>query len=57
MMKNPRQEIRTLDDFAQWCAMSKGELQNHIAWFFGIFADFTDYVDPDQYFSHLNDAK
>jgi hypothetical protein len=37
--------------------MLKGELQNHIAWCFKRFADFTDYINHDQYFSHLNDAK
>ena len=57
MMKNPQPEIKTLDDLAEWCAMPKGELQNHIAWCFKRFADFTDYVDHDQYFSRLNDAK
>jgi len=57
MMKNPRPEIKTLDDLAEWCAMPKGELQNHIAWYFTRFADFTDNVDHNQYFSHLNDAK
>jgi len=57
MMKNPRPEIKTLDDLAEWCAMPKEELQNHIAWYFKRFADFTDYVDHDQYFSRLNDAK
>jgi len=56
MMKNPWPEIKTLDDLAEWCAMPKGELQNHIAWCFKRFADFTDYVDHDQYFSCLNDA-
>jgi len=37
--------------------MRKGELQNHIAWSFKRFADFTDYDDHDQNFSRLNDAK
>jgi uncharacterized membrane protein SirB2 len=37
--------------------MPKGELQNHIAWCFKRFADFTDNVDHDQYCSRLNDAK
>ena len=57
MMKNPQPEIKTLDDLAEWCAMPKGELQNHIAWCFKRFANFTDYVDHDQQFGHLNDAK
>jgi hypothetical protein len=57
MMRNPQSEITTLDDLAECCAMPKGELQNHIAWCFKRFADFTDYVDHDQYFSCLNDAK
>jgi len=57
MMKNAQPEIETLDDMAEWCAMPKGELQNHMAWCFKRFADFTDYVDHYQYFSRLNDAK
>jgi len=57
MMKNPRPEIKTLDDLATWCAMRKGELQNHLAWCFTRFADFTDYVDHDQCLSRLNNAK
>ena len=56
-MKNPQPEITTLDDSAEWCAMPKGELQNHIAWFFKRFAAFTDYIDHDQYFSRLKVAK
>jgi hypothetical protein len=55
--KYPRPEIKTLDDLAEWCAMPKVELQNHIAWCVKRFADFTDYVDHDQYFSRLNDGK
>jgi hypothetical protein len=54
MMKNTRPEIKTLDTLAERCAMSKGELQNHIGWCFKRFADITDYVDHDQYFSCLN---
>jgi len=42
MMKNPQSEIKTLNDFAEWCPMPNGELQNHIAWCFKRFADFTD---------------
>ena len=57
MIKNPQPEIMTLDDLAKWCAMSKGELQIHIGWCFKRFADITDYVDHNQYFSRLNDAK
>jgi hypothetical protein len=49
--------MKTLDDMAKWCPIPKGELQNHIAWFVKRFADFTDYVDHDQYFSRLNDEK
>jgi len=37
--------------------MPKGELQNHIAWYFNRFADFRDDVDHDLDFSHLNNAK
>jgi hypothetical protein len=57
MMQNPRPEMKTLDDMAKWCPIPKGELQNHIAWFVKRFADFTEYVDHDQYFSRLNDEK
>jgi hypothetical protein len=57
MMKNPRPEIKTLDDLAKWCEMPIGELQNHIAWCFKRFANFTDYVDHDLNFSLLNNAK
>ena len=57
IMTNPQPEIRTLDDLAKWCAMPKGELQNHIAWCFKRFANFTDYIDHDQYCSRLSDAK
>jgi len=56
-MQNLRPAIKTLDALAKWCAMQKGELQNHIAWCLKRFADFTDYSDHNQYFSHLNDAK
>jgi len=55
--KNERPEIKTLDDLAEWCAMPKAELHNHIAQCFKRFADVTDYVDRDRYFSHLNDVK
>jgi len=37
--------------------MPKGEIQNHIAWCFKRFANFTDYIDHHQYFSRLNDAQ
>jgi len=57
MMQNPQPEIKTVDDLAEWCAMPKGEHQNHIAWCIKRFADLTDYVDHDQYFRCLNDAK
>ena len=57
IMENLRPDIKTLDDLAEWCAMPKQELQNHIAWCFKIFADFTDYIDHDQYLSLHNDAK
>jgi len=56
MMKNPQPEIKTLDDLAGRCALPKGELQNHISWCFKRFADFTDYVDHDLWFSRLNNA-
>jgi len=56
IMKNLQPDIMTLDDLAKWCGMPKGKLQNHIAWCFRKFADFTDYVDHDQYFIHLPDA-
>jgi len=57
MMKNPQPKIKTLDDLAESCAMPKGELQNHIDWCFKRFADFIIYIDHDQYYSGLNNAK
>ena len=33
------------------------ELQNHIAWCFTRFADFTDYIDHHQSFCHLINGK
>ena len=57
MMKNPQPEIKTLDDFAEWCAMPKGELPNHIAWCFKIFASVIVYITHHQYFSRLNNGK
>ena len=57
MMINLRPEIKTHDDLSKWCALSKGELQNHIAWCFKRFAHFKDCINHKQYFSHLNDAK
>jgi hypothetical protein len=56
-MTNPLPEIKTLDDFAKWCAMPEVELQNHITSCFKRFADLTDYIDHDQYFGRLNAAK
>jgi len=57
IMNNPGPEIKTLDDLAEWGAMPKGELHNDITWCFKRFNDFIDYVNHDQYFNHLNDAK
>ena len=57
MMKMLRPESKTLDDLAEWCAMPKEELHNDIAWFFKRFADFTDYVNHDQYFSRFSNGK
>jgi hypothetical protein len=57
MMKNLRPEILTIDDLAEWYAMSTGELHNHIAWYVKRFDDFIDYVGYDQSFSRLNNAK
>ena len=57
MMKNLQPILKTLDDLAKWCAIRKAELQNHIAWCLKRYADFTDYIDHNRYFSHLNDAK
>jgi len=57
LMKTQRPEIKTVDDLAEWCAMPKGVLQNHIAWCFKRFAYFTDYIDHDQYFSRLHAAE
>jgi len=48
MMKHPQAEIMTLDDLAEWCAMPKGEQQNHIVGCFKGFPDFTDNVDYPQ---------
>lgn len=56
MMKNLRPETNTQDDFAEWCAILKGELQNDIACCLKIFADITDYINYDQHFSHMSDA-
>jgi len=57
MMNNSRPGITTLDDLAEWCMMLNGEVQNQIACCFKRFADFTDYVNHNQYFSCPNDAK
>jgi hypothetical protein len=57
MIRNLQPEIKTLDDLAECCAMPKGEPQNGIAWCFTRFTNFRDYVEYDQYFSHLDDAK
>jgi len=56
MMKNPRPEIKTLDDFAVWYAMPKGEIQNYIVWYFKRFTDCREKVNHDQYLSRPNDA-
>jgi hypothetical protein len=48
MMKNPQPDIKTLDDLAEWCAMPKGKLQIHIAWYCKRFADCTGYVNYSQ---------
>ena len=42
MMKNLQPEIKILGDLPEWCAMPNGEPQNHNAWSFKRFADFTD---------------
>jgi len=57
MMNKPQPEIKTICALAKWCAMPKGELQNQIDWCFKICANFTDYIDRDQYVSHFNDAR
>jgi len=57
MMKNPQPDIKTLDDSAERCAMPKEELQHHIAWRFKKFADFTQYINHNQYFTHLDNSK
>jgi len=57
MMKNLQLEIMVLDDFDEWCSMPQGELLNHIAWWFKKYANFTDYIDQDQYLSSYNDSK
>jgi len=57
MIEIPQPAIKTPDDLAEWCAMPKGEVQYHFAYCFKRFADVTDYVNHDQYFSRLHDAK
>ena len=57
MMKILRPEIKPLYDLAEWCALPKGELHNHIDWCFKRFGNITDYVDHNQYFSCLNNTK
>jgi len=57
MIKNVWPESKTLDDLAEWGAMPKGELHNHITSCFKRFPNLTDYVNHDQYLSCLNDAK
>jgi hypothetical protein len=56
MMINPWPVIKTLEDLAKCCTMSKWEVQNHITWCFKRFADFTDYIDYAEYVSNLNIA-
>jgi len=50
-------DIQNLDDLPDWYPMTKWDLRNYIAWYFKTLTDFTHYVDQDQYFSTLNDAK
>jgi hypothetical protein len=57
MMNKPWPEIKTVDDMAKWCAIPKGELRNQIAWCFNRFADFTEYVYYNQYFTCPKAAK
>jgi len=57
IMNNPQPEIKTLDGLAECCAMPKGEPHNHIARCLKRFGDFPDYVNHNQYFSCLTDAK
>jgi len=47
--------MKTLRYLAKWFTMAIGELQPHIPWWFKRFADFTGYVDHNQYFSHFKD--
>ena len=56
MTKNLQPEIKTLDDLAEWCAMRKGEVQNHNASCFKRFANYTDYVDHNHDSTHFNNA-
>jgi len=37
--------------------MPNGDLENHIAWGLKRLADFTDYVDHNQYIIHHIDAR
>jgi len=57
IMHNSGPEIMTHNDLAKGCRMPKPELQNHIAWCFNRFANFTDYIDHYDYFICLNNAK
>lgn len=56
MTKNLRPQIKTVDDMAEWCAIPNRELQNLIVWCCNRYADFTDYLEHDQYFSCLNNT-
>jgi hypothetical protein len=55
--RNPRPEVMTLEDVPKWFSMPNGELKNHIARGFKIYADYTDYVNYDEYFGLCKDAK
>jgi hypothetical protein len=47
----------TVDDLPKGYAMPPGKLHNHIVWCVLGFANYTDDMDDDYYFSHLNNAK
>jgi len=57
MMKTLQPGNKTVDDLAEWCTMTKGELQNDIILCFKTFDNIPDNVDHNWYFSLLNDLQ
>jgi hypothetical protein len=56
-MINPRPEIKTLDVLAEWCEMTKWDLQYRIVWDCKRCANFTQYINHDENFRCLNNAR